>query len=160
MAPHLRSIIETRGAFGLSHTRVPTESRPGREFPVLVSGDLQLTSAFRRCFDCWVMGRSKRSFQRYVVPWNISVRNLTCSPGWKHNPVSFDSVFNHSSTTFSFGSPDILPIFAPPPPNGKNEDDPLNEERNILMWMYDADAEDFTSGSPSSRRSRIAADCT
>ena len=66
--------------------------------------------------------------------------------GWKHNPVSFDSVFNHSSTTFSFGSPDILPIFASPPNNGQNEDDPLDPERNILMWMYDADAEDFTSG--------------
>jgi phosphatidylinositol glycan class N len=29
VAPHLRSIVETRGAFGVSHTRVPTESRPG-----------------------------------------------------------------------------------------------------------------------------------
>jgi phosphatidylinositol glycan class N len=67
-------------------------------------------------------------------------------------------VFNHSSTTFSFGSPDILPIFAPPPPNGKNEDDPLDADRNILMWMYDADAEDFTSGSSFSRRSRITAE--
>ena len=34
MAPHLRSIISNRGCFGLSHARVPTESRPGREFTV------------------------------------------------------------------------------------------------------------------------------
>jgi GPI ethanolamine phosphate transferase 1 len=29
VAPHLRSIAETRGAFGVSHTHVPTETRPG-----------------------------------------------------------------------------------------------------------------------------------
>ena len=29
VAPHLRSIVESRGAFGVSHTHVPTESRPG-----------------------------------------------------------------------------------------------------------------------------------
>ena len=69
-------------------------------------------------------------------------------PGWKHNPVNFDSVLNQSSTSFTFGSPDILPIFGDPPADGKREDDPLDPSRKVLMWMYHEEDEDFTSGEP------------
>ena len=37
VSPYLRSVVETRGAFGISHTRVPTKTAPGH---IAIIGEL------------------------------------------------------------------------------------------------------------------------
>lgn len=112
-APYLAKVAEQLGAWGVSHTKVPTESRPGHV--ALIAGMFEDPSAITK--------------------------------GWQENPVDFDTVFNQSHKVWSWGSPDILPMFAKGAWNGQVDTetyDPALEKffanqdiSQLDTWVFD-----------------------
>lgn len=117
-APYLRSRITSgKAGWGISQTRVPTESRPGHV--AMIAGMYEDVSAV-----------TKGALDTLLFPVKV-----LRSTGWKSNPVGFDSVLNQSTHAWGFGSPDIVPMFADGATPGK-----------VNMWCYAAADEDFTAG--------------
>lgn len=113
-------MIEERGTWGVSHTRVPTESRPGHV--ALIAGFYEDVSAVAKGRSAFVHVHESSTvlmcFCMCLPGWllfmtaNALTYSVCVCSGWKENPVEFDSVFNESRHTWCWGSPDILPMFS------------------------------------------------
>lgn len=122
MAPFIRTRVLTAGTFGVSHTRVPTESRPGHV--AMIAGLYEDVSSV--------------------------------TTGWQLNPVNFDSVFNRSTHTWSWGSPDILPMFSTGATPGRVTDytyspeleDNSKDAKELDYWVFNH-VKDFFDGADS-----------
>ncbi|XP_012860193.2 GPI ethanolamine phosphate transferase 1 [Echinops telfairi] len=101
-APFIRNVIMHEGSWGISHTRAPTESRPGHV--ALIAGFYEDVSAVTK--------------------------------GWKKNPVEFDSLFNESKYTWSWGELNIISIFAKGASQG-----------HVYVHSYDTEKEDLSASS-------------
>ncbi|ELU38715.1 GPI ethanolamine phosphate transferase 1 [Rhizoctonia solani AG-1 IA] len=128
VAPFLRSVASERGAFGISHTRVPTESRPGRRF----GGHKR--SVGKQSHFCASLTSLLSTKAGKPIPYACAFQKFCLHGLIPISQVDFDSVFNKSAHTFAYGSPDIVPMFA----RG------VTPEDKVSSWCYDEEDEDFT----------------
>ncbi|KAF6088908.1 phosphatidylinositol glycan anchor biosynthesis class N [Phyllostomus discolor] len=110
-APFIRNVVMQEGSWGVSHTRVPTESRPGHV--AVIAGFYEDVSAVAK--------------------------------GWKENPVEFDSLFNESRYTWSWGSPDILSMFAKGLDTNGHAHRPASREYKDNIKMVDEGVKELVS---------------